>query len=110
MKTIKFGVVGIGRFGAQHCDYFTRDRSKYELVALCDIDPERVRFVTEQSGGKGYTDYAEFLAAPEMELVIIATRSLDHARHAEQALAADKTVLLEKPIGVTTADYELLRK
>jgi len=110
MEAIKFGVVGIGRFGAQHCRYFTRDQNKYELAALCDIDPERIRIVSEQFGGKGYTDYAEFLAAPEMELVIIATRSLDHARNAEQALAAGKTVLLEKPIGVTTADHELLKK
>ncbi|MFC1452247.1 Gfo/Idh/MocA family protein [Verrucomicrobiota bacterium] len=110
MKAIKFGVMGVGRFGAEHCRYFTRDQSKYELVALCDTDPERIRVVSEQFGGRGYTDCAGFLATPEIELVIIATRSLDHARNAEEALAAGKTVLLEKPIGVTTADYEMLKK
>jgi predicted dehydrogenase len=60
-------------------------------------------------GGKSYTDFAEFLADPNLELVIIATRSLDHARNAAQALAAGKTVLLEKPIGVTAEDYLTLQ-
>ncbi len=49
------------------------------------------------------------MAESDLELVIIATRSLDHARHAEQALAAGKTVLLEKPIGVTASDYRTLQ-
>jgi len=110
MKAITFGVIGVGRIGTNHCRYFSSDQNKYELVAVCDTDPERIRSVSEQFGGKGYTDCAEFLADPEMELVIIATPSLDHARNAEQALATGKTVLLEKPIGVTTADYELLKK
>jgi predicted dehydrogenase len=108
MNTIKFGIVGVGRFGTAHCRYFTRDQDKYELAALCDMDAERIGVVSDQFGGKGYTDFEEFLTHPEMELVIIATRSLDHARNAEQALGAGKTVLLEKPIGVTSADYRLL--
>jgi scyllo-inositol 2-dehydrogenase (NADP+) len=109
MTRINFGVCGVGRFGTEHCRYFTRDWEKYALVALCDHDAERTRVVSAQFGGKGYPDFAEFLAAPEMELVIIATRSLDHARNAEQALAAGKTVLLEKPIAVTAADFSLLK-
>ncbi|MDD5706788.1 MAG: Gfo/Idh/MocA family oxidoreductase [Kiritimatiellae bacterium] len=107
---IKFGVCGIGRIGALHCRFFSRDRERYELVALCDLDPTRVNALKAEFGGKGYHDFSAFLADPEMELAIIATRSLDHARNAAQALAAGKTVLLEKPIGVTTEDCRLLRQ
>ncbi len=110
MRRIKFGVCGIGRIGTQHCRFFSRDRERYELVALCDIDSARVSATTAEFGGKGYSDFAGFLADPEMELAIIATRSLDHARNAAQALAAGKIVLLEKPIGVTTQDYRLLQQ
>jgi scyllo-inositol 2-dehydrogenase (NADP+) len=110
MSRIKFGVCGIGRIGAQHCRLFSRDRERYELVALCDLDPARVSAMTAESGGKGYSDFADFLADPDMELAIIATRSLDHARNAAQALAAGKTVLLEKPIGVTAEDFRLLQQ
>lgn len=110
MSRVAFGVFGVGRFGKEHCRYFSQASEKYELVALCDLNSEGVKTVSTQFGGKGYTDFHNFLGDKEMELVIIATRSLDHAHHAEQALAAGKTVLLEKPIGVTTADFILLKK
>ena len=110
MSRIKFGVGGIGRIGTQHCRVFSQNRESYELVAVCDLDAERVSATAAEFGATGYTDLAAFLADPEMELAIIATRSLDHARNAAQALAAGKTVLLEKPIGVTAEDYRLLQR
>lgn len=110
MKPIKFGVCGIGRIGTHHCRFFSQERENYELVALCDLDPARISAMTTEFGSKGYSDFTEFLADPEMELAIIATRSLDHTRNAAQALSAGKTVLLEKPIGVTTEDYQLLQQ
>ena len=110
MEAIKFGVCGVGRIGRQHCRVFSQDREKYELVALGDIDSARVAAMAGEFGGRGYSEFAEFLADPEMELAIIATPSLDHAANAEQALAAGKTVLLEKPIGVTAEDYQLLQR
>lgn len=107
---IKFGVCGVGRIGVKHCQFFSRDKDHYELTGLCDLDRARVDAMQAEFGGKGYTDFAQFLADPDLELVIIATRSLDHARNAEQALEAGKTVLLEKPIGVTAKDFLTLRK
>ncbi len=110
MSAIKFGVCGLGRIGAYRCQIFAREENYYKLVALCDVDSTRVEELKAQLGGRGYTDFAEFLTDPDMELVIIATRNIDHARQAAQALAAGKLVLLEKPIGVTTEDYQLLRE
>lgn len=105
---IKFGVCGLGRIGAQHCRFFSENRDRYLPAAFCDIDADRVRETVAKYHGKPYTDFTAFLADPDMELAIIATRSLDHACHAEQALAAGKIVLLEKPIGVTAKDYATL--
>jgi len=110
MRRIKFGVCGVGRIGQVHCRHFTQASEKYEMVALCDIEPERGNELAEKYGCAGYANYEEFLHNPAMELVIIATRSLDHARNAAQALVAGKTVLLEKPIGVTAEDYRLLQQ
>jgi len=110
MQRIPFGVCGLGRIGKQHCHVFKADSDRYELVALCDIDAERVHTKAAHLGGRAYTDFASFLADPRMELVIISTPSLDHADNARQALIAGKTVLLEKPIGVTAADYLLLQQ
>lgn len=107
---IKFGVCGLGRIGVVHCRFFSENRERYQPVGFCDLDVVRAETAAEQFGGKPYTDFAAFLANPELELAIIATPSLDHARNAEQALAAGKTVLLEKPIGVTATDFELLQR
>ena len=69
----------------------------------------RSQSVATQFGGTPYQDYSAFLANPELDLVIIATPSLEHARNADHALRAGKVVLLEKPLGVTAMDYQLLR-
>lgn len=110
MSAIKFGICGVGRIGVLHARCFARDRASYELVALCDVDSARVAAVAAELGGRSYADITEFLADPEMELAIIATPSLDHVRNATQALAAGKTVLLEKPIAVTAEDHRQLRQ
>ncbi len=109
-KTIKFGICGAGRIGKTHCRFFSKDRAKYQLVALCDIDPDQIRSLSGEFGGEGYLNFQDFLSVPETELIIIATRSLDHTRHAQQALEAGKIVLLEKPIGVTSDDYRVLQR
>jgi len=82
----------------------------YELVAGCDCEPQRVDQLKAEYHCTGYDSFEAFLKNTDMELVIIATRSLDHAVNARQALVAGKIVLLEKPIGVTAADYRLLQQ
>lgn len=106
---IKFGICGLGRIGVRHCHHFSAASGQYKPVAFCDLELSRAQDAVNQHGGTAYADYTEFLANQEMELVIIATRSLDHVMNAEQALANGKMVLLEKPIGVTAADYRTLQ-
>jgi len=110
MAPIKFGVCGLGRIGFVHARHFSGEKDLYELVAGCDNDPQRANKLAEEYGCSGTDSFDEFLSNPEMELAIIATRSLDHAANALQALAAGKYVLLEKPIAVTESDYRALQR
>jgi predicted dehydrogenase len=110
MSVIKFGVCGLGRIGTVHCRHFSNGKGKYIPAAVCDIDRQRTDSAALEYKCAGYYDFEDFLKDPEMELAIIATRSLDHARNAAQALSAGKIVLLEKPIGVTAEDYRLLQR
>ena len=107
-KAIHLGIWGLGRIGVIHAEHFLRMQGKYEAAAFCDCMQDRVNAMVRQYGGKGYTDSTAFLQDPAMDLVIIATRSMDHVRHAAQALQAGKTVLLEKPIAVTEQDLAAL--
>ncbi|HBC88480.1 MAG TPA: gfo/Idh/MocA family oxidoreductase [Lentisphaeria bacterium] len=110
MSAIKFGVCGLGRIGIKHARCFSQEKEKYELVAGCDREQERTSELRKDYGCAAYNDFGEFLRNPEMELTIIATRSLDHVNNAKQALAAGKYVLLEKPIAVTSDDFKKLKK
>ncbi len=110
MSAIKFGICGLGRIGVVHARHFSQDRERYQLVAVCDLDPQRTREFESKYGCAGYDQFDRFLADPAMELVIVATRSLDHAANAVQALAAGKRVLVEKPIAVTENDLQILQQ
>ena len=107
---IPFGVCGLGRIGRTHVQRFSEDRTRYRLVAVCDHSPARTASMAAEHGGATCNSLAELLAHPVLELVIIATPSRLHVRHALQALEAGKTVLLEKPIAVTADDLTKLEK
>ena len=97
-KPIKIGVVGLGRIGMSvHKDCLKARPDKYEVVAACDLIPERVEEFKKTFGCRGYLSIEELINDPEVEVVDIATRSCDHYAHAKMALLAGKSALVEKP-------------
>jgi predicted dehydrogenase len=52
------------------------------------------------------TDVDAVLAAPEVDLVVIATRHDTHAQFVQRALAAGKHVFVEKPLALTGAEID----
>lgn len=110
MSAIKLGAWGLGRIGSVHLKHFSAQSDMYEVVAGCDLEHPKVdKFVVEY-GCAGYANAEDMLADPNVELVIIATRSVTHVPDALQALAAGKTVLLEKPIAMSHSEIEQLRE
>jgi scyllo-inositol 2-dehydrogenase (NADP+) len=110
MNTTNFGIWGFGRMGAQHGRFYAMEQDKFKLVAACDIDQARLSDARTKYQCAVYTDPGAFLADPEMELVVIVTLSLDHTRHALEALKSGKYVLLDKPIAITESELALLRE
>ena len=108
MSAIKLGAWGLGRIGVIHVKHFAAQTDMYEVVAGCDVEQPRVDQLVAEYGCAGYTDAEDLLADPGVELVIIATRSLTHVANALQALAAGKSVLLEKPIAMSHCEIEQL--
>ena len=56
------------------------------------------------------TDYAEVLADPSVDAVVLATPHRLHVEQVLQALQAGKHVLVEKPLGVDAAEMERIRE
>ncbi len=104
-KKIKVGIWGIGRAGwSMHTNEIGSYADKFEIVAACDIEPDRVKMMVDRFKCNGYTDGDAFLADPEIELVSVAVRSPEHTAYALQALTAGKFVFIEKPIALCYAD------
>ncbi len=95
---IKVGVVGLGRIGMRsHKNSLKNRPDKFQVVACCDLIPERTQKYKEELGCRTYDRIEDLLADPEVEVVDIATRSCDHYIHSKMALLAGKSVLVEKP-------------
>jgi UDP-N-acetyl-2-amino-2-deoxyglucuronate dehydrogenase len=97
-REIGFGVVGLG-MGAGHArDIYDLEGAK--LVAVCDIDEERLNTIGDRFGAKKYKSYDEMLKDQEIQVVSIALPSGMHAAAGIKAAQAGKNVVVEKPIDV----------
>lgn len=92
--------IGTGGISRTHARYYVAN-PRTEMVAACDIDPEKLRgFQEEFRVPAGYADYRQLLAETKPDLVSICTW---HGTHAEIAVAAAeagaRAILAEKPMG-----------
>lgn len=78
-------------------------------MALCDTDRERLRGTGARFGvARLYSAAEELLEVPEVELVLISVPPRAHTPLALAALASQKSVYLEKPMCLTSAEAKLL--
>ncbi|MCX5656324.1 MAG: Gfo/Idh/MocA family oxidoreductase [Planctomycetota bacterium] len=108
---IRLGLAGLGRAGwGMHCDELKGKADKFRFVAACDPLAQRRKQMADRYGCRTYETVEELVADPEVEMVDIATRSLDHFAHASLALKAGKHAFLEKPICTRYAEAVHLAK
>ena len=79
-----------------------------ELVAVASTRAEQAAEAGARFGARGCT-YQELFAANDVDAVVLAARSIDHAEHACAVLAAGKHLFLEKPGATTVAGQEAVR-
>ncbi len=99
--TLTKAVVGVGGMGRGHLGY-----PGSVLRAVCDVDRGHLAAALEIAGPgvRGYTDFREVLARPDIDIVHIATPPHWHALIAIAAAEAGKDVWCEKPMTRTIAE------
>ncbi len=95
------GVVGCGSVLAAYAPVIERldYRAQARLVMACDRDEAKRSQMFEQHHVQAFTtDYRELINSPQVDIVLVLTSMLEHARIAGYALRAGKHVLVEKPM------------
>ncbi len=102
MKKVRIGMVGLGRLGMKHAENIALRTAGAELVAVCALEPERVRHAREAWGvADGYSRFEAMLEDDSLDGIFIASSSGEHCRQIRQALDAGFHVFCEKPLGVS---------
>jgi predicted dehydrogenase len=102
-KPVRIGIVG-GRFGATFQWHLDPD---CEVVAVCDIDPQRLRRLQEvYRCPNAYKSYREMLRHPGMNAVGVFTPAPLHAWMTIEAMKAGKHVISAVPAGLTVEELE----
>lgn len=97
-QPVKVGIVGLGRVGwGSHCKELGDLPEQFQIAAVCDPIELRRQNAAAEYGCQTYETIEQLIADPEVELVNIATRSIDHFSQGMQVLEAGKKVLIEKP-------------
>jgi len=99
VSDIGFAVVGLG-VGMGRAKQVT-EAPGARLVAVCDLDAERLKQATDTYGCEGYDDFDRMLADDRIQVVFILTPSGTHLNFATRAAAAGKHVISTKPMDVT---------
>lgn len=96
-KSLRAAVIGLG-VGERHIASYESD-PRCSVVALCDIDEERLQGVGRTYPGRRLTRNAmDILEDPEIDVVSIASHDTDHCEQVLAAIAAGKHIFVEKPL------------
>ena len=106
---MNLAIIGTGKRSTAYTQICMARRNKdVQIVALCDVDREKVSAYREtfftQKLPDLYYDYQEVLRREDVDAVVITTNDTTHREIAIDALRAGKHLLLEKPIATTLED------
>ena len=105
-RKLRLAIVGLGNMGTGHMmNILSGQVPNVELVAVCDIRPDRLAFAEEKAPEiPRFLQYDELIASGLPEAILIATPHYFHPPMAIAAFEAGLHVLTEKPAGVRVSD------
>ena len=105
MRTVNVGVIGVGAMGENHVRVYHK-MEEANLMGVSDVSERALKKIEKKYGAKGYTDYCELLANPEIEVVSVCVPTTFHHAVVMEAIKHKKHVLVEKPIAFTLTEAE----
>jgi len=107
MEKLRIGIIGCGGIAnGKHMPALSKQKNA-EMVAFCDIIPERAEAAKARYGtpdSKVYTDYRKLLEDKTIDVVHVLTPNRMHSVITVDALEAGKHVMCEKPMAASSAE------
>jgi myo-inositol 2-dehydrogenase/D-chiro-inositol 1-dehydrogenase len=111
MEKIRIGSVGLGRLGSRHAQNIAGKINNAELIALCEVDKEKLESTADSLNVKHrFTIFEELIACNDVDALVLVSPSGLHTKQIASAMAAGKHVFCEKPLGVTVAECKEAEK
>lgn len=108
MSLLRAGIIGLG-VGEQHIAGFERDH-RCQVIALCDLSPERLGEVSERNPGRRLaSDADDILDDPDIDVVSVASYDDIHYAQVIKAIARGKHIFVEKPLCQTQEQLDDIR-
>jgi predicted dehydrogenase len=103
--TVRVGVIGLGAIGERVIHKFIQ-HPETEVVAVCDVNEDRLTSIKEKYNVGTYTNYQDMLQDESLSLVYLAVPPKYHHRIALDVIAAKKNLLCEKPLANSIEEAE----
>ena len=108
LSSLGVGIVGCGRIADLH-ELGYRGRTDARIAAVCDVNRRAAQARAAAWGvERVYTDYAQLLADPAVDLVELLVPHHLHAAMTIAACRAGKHVSVQKPMALTIAEAEAM--
>lgn len=106
----RVAIIGAGAIAPAHIKGYLEFPEDCEIVALCDIYPEKAEKLAKQFDLNVdiYEDYKKLLDRPDIDLVSVCTPPYTHAETAIDLLNAKKHVLVEKPMASSLEECDAM--
>ncbi|MDE0758178.1 MAG: Gfo/Idh/MocA family oxidoreductase, partial [Pseudomonadales bacterium] len=101
---VRFGIVGTGNIGSQHIQLLLSGKIKGAVLAATASRSAPAL----QTGVPHFKDYREMFDNADIDAVLIATPTMNHAEMAQQAIERGLPIMMEKPLAMSVLQAEML--
>jgi len=108
---IRIAIIGTGNISPAHINGYLAFPGRCEIVALCDIVPEKCEQKKKEYGlinASVFDSHKALLAGAEFDLVSICTPPFCHAEISIDCLDAGKHVIVEKPMAASLQECDMM--
>jgi len=103
-RPLRVAILGAGGISSGHAGVL-RELPQARLVAVCDLDPERMnRLARGHAIPEAYSSIEGMLGRSRPDVVHVLLPPGDHVRAALQCLEAGAHVFVENPMGVSVVE------